>query len=153
MSNISDVILHPNIFNTSRSNVSLELWNRGNTVTTVYNNIIHKTIYSSSPSNYLEPKSAAYTGCTASGTYNNGWNLYCSPNSQGSTVFFAALGNRTPNAGTIVDIGSGGGGFYWLAGPNDASHAYYMDFRSNYVYTNYINTRAYGFSLRSTSEQ
>ncbi len=146
--NSKDVILYPNKFNISDWSTSLELWNKGNVVTTVNNNGVHKTIYSASPNSYVEPMAAAFTGFKASGPYNNGWNLYCLPNSQGSTIFFAALGNRQPDTGTIVDVR--GGGFYWLAGPAVNSLAYYMDSRQNYVITQQPNLRHFGFSLRSS---
>lgn len=66
-----------------------------------------KTIYSPSPSRYVEPKSAAFTGFTStggntstasqynvSGSYNHGWNFYTDGWKTGGTIFFVALGYR-----------------------------------------------------------
>ena len=67
-------------------------------------NKVYKTIYSPSPTSYVEPRTAAFTGFTTNGGYttsisdfnvnssfNNGWNFYCQTNHQGGTIFFSAL--------------------------------------------------------------
>lgn len=130
-------IQHPNIFyfiingSWSSSN-SLEFWNFGNTATNNNNNYVYKTIYSPSPSGYVEPRTAAFTGFTLSGTnsstgnvnsaFNKGWKFYCQPNYQGATIFLQALGFRdiyngrvnTTNAGSIMEANTSG--IYWSAG-------------------------------------
>ena len=138
-------IQHPNIFyfvlDASWSSYnSPEFWNKGNTDVTVNNNKIYKTIYSPSPADYAEPKTAAFTGFTTTGVYsanvsnlniasifNKGYKFYCQPNKMGNIIFFSALGIRdtysarvnTSNAGAVASVC--GGGAYWSAGPTATS--------------------------------
>lgn len=149
---IKDIILHPNMFNVSSGNESLELWNKGNTATTLNNNSVNKTIYSPSPQNYSEPKSAAYTGFTisnVSGSYNKGWNFYCQINNIGPTIFMAALGYRLYNSGGITNVGITG--HYWSTGTSSGSYGHYVDFNSTRV-IQYDSFRSHGLFLRPAYE-
>ncbi len=162
--------LHPNVFyfaqNASWStNNSSEFWNKGNTVITVNNNKVLKTIYSPSPYDFIEPMTGAFTGFTktgdwttnsnqfnVSGIFNKGWNFYCFPDFVGSTIFFPALGIKDiNNNATLSDIANGG--FYWSAGPSSStSCARYFGFYPGRIGAQYENGRSSGFSLRSVSE-
>ena len=168
-------IQHPNVFyfviDGSWSSVnSLEYWNKGNTVTTVNNNTVYKTIYTPSPSSFSEAKTAVFTGFTSSGGnqssgfnvsggFNKGWNFYCQPNATGGTTFFSALGFRdvfsgrvnTSNGGAVVFVS--GNGYSWSAGPSSTStYARFLHFYSGGVYPQYEIGRAYGFAVRPVSE-
>ena len=146
---IKDVILYPYKFNTSTGNGSLELWNKGNTIGTVNNNTIYKTIYSPSPANYVEPKSAAYTGFSQSnstGGFNKGLNFYSYPNSTGPTIFFPALGYYNNSLAYVNTMAT-----YW-AGPASATSATHLGFDASNLYTNFENPRTYGFSIYPVSE-
>ncbi len=168
-------ILHPNIFYfvldaSWSSDNKFDFWNKDNTVGTNNNNTVKKTIYSPSPTSFSEPKTAAFTGFTSSGSYqssgfnvsggfNKGWNFYSQLNFQGNTVFFSALGFRDVNSGR-VNTSNGGdvayvssNGVYWSAGPSGLGiYARYLYFHSSYVSPQNENSRAYGFSIRPTSE-
>ena len=159
------VILHPNIYyiGDSWSSVnSLEYWNKGNTVTTNNNNPVYKTLYSPSPTGFVEPKTAAFTGFTSSGgnqtsgfnvsgSFNKGWNFYCQPNATGGTVFFSSLGYRAYNTGAVAYVS--GYGVYWSAGPSGTpTFARLLDILPGYVYPQDEYSRASGFSVRSASE-
>lgn len=153
-------IQHPNIFYLSDSWSSTnkyDFWNFGNTVGTTNNNTVYKTIYSPSPCNYVEPKTAALTGFTTtggntstpnqfnvSGGFNRGWNFYCNPNFIGNIMFFPALGTRISNTGVIGAVG--GAGYCWFAGPAvTATNAHLLYFDPGYVTPQNEGGRAYGF--------
>lgn len=162
----STAIQHPNIiYSTSwSSNYSLDNWNNGNTVRTINNNPVKKTIYSPSPIGFSEPKTAAFTGFTTtggtttntsqfnvSGGFNKGWNFYCQPMFQGSTIFFSALGFRIVNTCAISAFG--GVGFYWSAGPSSSTnYALHLYFDSGLMLPRYEYPRASGFSVRPVLE-
>jgi hypothetical protein len=166
-------IQHPNIFyfvlDSSWSlNSSLEYWNKGNTATSANNNAVSKTIYSPSPSYFVEPNTAAFTGFTSSGgnsssglnvngSYNNGFNFFCYPNNQGSTIFIPGLGFRDVYSGRVNVSTSGSifytstNGRYWTSGPSSASkQALSLDFVYNFVYTQGGNYIGDGMSLQPT---
>ena len=136
---IKDGIMRPNMFNNSY-NSSYELWNKGNTVTTVNNNTIHKTIYSPSPTGYLEPKTAAFTGFSISGGngawpsgnimggYKQGYTFYCQPNAIGGTVFFNAFGMMS--GGTYSTLPC----YYSAAGPADGNYGRYLGFDTTNIF-------------------
>lgn len=167
-------IQHPNIFyftDGAWSSInSLEYWNKGNIATTVNNNTVYKTIYSPSPTSYVEPKSAVFTGFTSSGgnssggfnvsgSFAKGWNFYCQPNFAGNTIIFSALGIRDSYSGRVNAItggtifGLGGSGLYWSAGPSGTStYVRLIDFASDHVNPQNIDRRDYGVTLRSVSE-
>lgn len=149
-SNMKDLIQHPNMFNTSTLNVYLDLWNKGNSVTTLNNNVVNKTIYSSSPVNYSEPKAAAFTGFTSSnvsGSFNAGYNFYCNPNQTGSTIFFSALGYLVYNSNAIIRVNTQGN--YWTANPYSASSGRDFQFNSGSISEQITDIYSYGFPIRA----
>lgn len=153
---LKDLTLYPYKGNSSNAygNYSLELWNKDNTLKTVNNNAVHKTIYDPSPAGYVLPKSAAFTGFSTSnvsGGWSNGWNFYCQLNKTGGTIFFPAFGYRDGGYSAVVNVS--GYGFFWSAGPSStSSYARNWYFNSGDVNPQYEIDRAYGFSVRSASE-
>ena len=100
---------------------SNEMWNKGNTLTTLNNNVVNKTIYDPCPSNYKIPRSAAFTYCNSSGgdqnenfnvsgSFNKGWYFYTNGWQTGTTYFLPALGNRENGL-----TGVGGAGNYFVS--------------------------------------
>jgi len=154
-------IMHPNIMyvsNSWSSNNSLEFWNKGNSVSTYNNNQVYKTIYSPSPTGFVEPKSAIFTGFTysgansgsvsgfnVSGSFNKGWNFYSQPNSSGTTILFYAFGWRSWNSGQVGLVNNRGN--YWSSGP-----ARDLYFDSGNVWPQYGDLRSYGFTSWSVLE-
>ena len=157
-------------YNTGADNY--ELWNKGNVVTTYNNNTVYKTIYSPSPSLFIEPHIAAFTGFTTtggntnnvgqfcvSGPFSRGWYLYCQPNSSGSTIFWWATGYRDVFSGR-VNNNTGGSlnfiltdGLYWVAGPSTTlQYARFFGFNSGAVYPQNENARCFGFEIQSVYE-
>ena len=160
-------ILHPNIFyfviDASWSSYnSLEFWNKGNTDVTVNNNPVKKTIYSPSPTGFVEPKAMSFSGFTTSniyGVFSNGYNFYSNFNGTGITIFFAALGMRDvysgrmgiSNAGTITLYGSDGD--YRTSDPTaKTTNAYYLHFYLGYVGPHDEFGRADGWATRAVLE-
>ncbi len=154
-------IMHPNIMyvnNSWSSNNSLEFWNKGNGVSTYNNNQVYKTIYSPSPTGFVEPKSAIFTGFTysgansasvsgfnVSGSFNKGWNFYSQPNSNGTPILFCAFGWRHCDTGKVDLVNNRGN--YWSSGP-----ARDLYFDSGNVWPQYGDYRAYGFTSWSVLE-
>ena len=152
--NIKDNILNPDKFNISTGNSSLELWNKGNNLTTVNNNTVHKTIYSMSPSNYVEPRSAAYTGFTnsnISSTYDYGVYYFTNPNATGNTIYFYTSGYRQ-GANSYMENWHYYG-HYWTAGPADSAHgiSFCLYPTSTYTVAN-TDIRYHGFDMRCVLE-
>ena len=172
-------IQHPNIFyfviDGSWSLVDdLEYWNKGNITTTANSNTVYKTIYSPSPTGYIEPKSIAFTGFTTtgentvnsgqynvSGAFNKGWNFYSLPNFQGSTIFFSTLGLRDVTSSRVSTVTAGMptsiyiDGSYWTANPSSLhskARVFSGQGNNNGVYPLGENYRGYGMSLRSVLE-
>lgn len=151
---------------------NLEYWNKDNVVTTNNNNKIYKTVYSPSPTGFVDPSTAAFTGFTTtgsivftnsgfnvSGSFNKGWNFYSQPNSQGYLIFLYALGTRdvyngrvnNTTAGTVALVGSGGN--YWSAGPSGTNiYARSIGFNSGLVNPQSEDGRSSGRNLRPVSE-
>lgn len=160
-------IQHPNIFyyvldaSWSSTN-SLEFWNKGNAATTVNNYPVYKTIFSPSPTGYVEPRTAAFTGLTLSninGTFNNGYSFFCNPNRTGVTIFFPILGIRDAYSGRVNNSTAGyisltdSHALYHSAGPS--TNAYYCHIfmsYNNYSNTQYEYIRAYGCTSRPVLE-
>ena len=142
--NINDVILHPNIVNTSSGNSSLELWNKNNTLTNVNSNKVYKTIYDPNPVGYIMPKISAFSGFTSnSGGYNQGYYFYSNHN--GETVFFNALGIINPANGSVAQTDQG---YYYSADPASSSECYFLRFFNGVITPTFVLTRALGFSVR-----
>ena len=168
-------ILHPNTFYINNadgwsSNYKYDFWNYGNTDVSNNNNPVKKTIYSPSPTDYAEPKTAAFTGFTlsggsatsgfnVSGSFSKGWYFYCQPNFTGTTIFFYGIGFRDvysgrvnlSTTGSVAKVNTYGG--YWTAGPgSNATLAHNLDFDSGGIDPQYEFFRAYGMSVRSVAE-
>ena len=133
---IKDLILHPNKYNINYTSTYLELWNKGNSVTTVNDNHVYKTIYDPNPYLYEMPTSAAFSGFTSSnkiGIYNMGWHFYCNYDGTGPTMFMSAMGVRYP------DVGYYNYGVYQTSTPSSSTTCINLNFGAEYIYTN--NTR------------
>ena len=165
-------ILYPyNMYYVYNSNWStstnIEYWNKGNSVMTVNNNKIYKTIYSPSPTNYAEPKSAAFTGFTTTGgntttssqfnitgPFNSGWNFYSEPNFSGLTVFFQALGYRATDTGkTAYILGVSTRCCYWTASPASNTTFRLLTAESNSVYPITLWDQCAGANIRPVLDQ
>ena len=144
-----------------------DYWNKNFTTAVDANNYTTlKTIYSPSPSGYVEPKTAAFTGFTStggnstnssqfnvSGIWNRGWNFYTNGWKTGNTIFFDGLGYRdTYNGATGAVVSVGGGGVFWASGASSASHGRFLIFNSGGVYPQRTDFRSFGFSVRSVKE-
>ena len=144
---------------------SYQLWNKNFTSAVgVNNDATLKTIYSPSPSGYVEPKTAAFTGFTStggdtsnssqfnvSGSFNLGFYFYTNGWKTGSTIFFYGLGYRaTPNGGFVVSIGAEGN--FWSSGASSTTEGRNLTVNSGYVFPQRSNGRSYGFSVRSVKE-
>lgn len=141
---IKDNILHPYKYNLSTGNTSLELWNKGNTAMDVNSNTVSKTIYSPSPNNWGEPKSAAFNSLKVNGYY-----LACNIENSGIQIYFPPLGWREiVYGGIIYNVGTGC--TYWYVSPYNTSNAWYMQLDKALIQS--ANSRGYGFPLRSVSE-
>ena len=66
----------------------------------------------------------------------------------GNSIFLPAAGGRFRES--LFNVGSYG--YYWSAGPSNTTYGRNLSFYSSYVYPQYYNSRAYGFSVRSVSE-
>lgn len=95
----------------------LEFWNKGNTLSTLNNNPVHKTIYDPCPSGYNLPSNGAFTLITSTGNYtnvqsqynvsggwNNGYHMFTEGWQSGQTMYLPALGYRD----NASDTGIGG---------------------------------------------
>ena len=149
------------------SSHSFQFWNKNFTSDSgITNAATAKTIYSPSPSGYVEPKTAAFTGFTStggnttnssqfnvSGIWNRGWNFYTNGWKTGNTIFFDALGYRdTYNGATGAVVLVGGGGLFWASGASSASLGRFLDFYSGVVNPQGAGGRSYGFSVRPVKE-
>ena len=142
------------------SSHSYQFWNKNFTSDSgITNAATAKTIYSPSPSGFVEPKTAAFTGFTStggntenssqlnvSGSFNQGFFFYTNGWKTGSTVFFDALGNRDTYSGRSSGTGAvvfvGGEDGFWASGASSASLGRLLYFRSGSV----------GFSVRPAKD-
>jgi hypothetical protein len=146
---------------------SYQFWNKNFTSDPgITNAATAKTIYSPSPSGFVEPKTAAFTGFTStggnttnssqfnvSGSFTKGWNFYTNGWKTGNTIFFDALGYRdTYNGATGAVVLVGGEGHFWASGASSASNGRFLGFCSGYVNPQFAHIRSYGFSVRSVKE-
>ena len=149
------------------SSHSYQFWNKNfTTAVGINNDVTLKTIYSPSPSGYVEPKTAAFTGFTStgantnnssqynvSGAWNNGWNFYTNGWKTGSTISFIALGYRNTYKDRTGDIsGVNNEGYFLTAGASSTSEGRSLDFLSFYVMPQRSDIRSCGFSIRSVKE-
>ena len=148
---------------------SYQFWNKNfTTAVGVNNETTLKTIYSPSPSGFVEPKTTAFTGFTStgastnnssqfnvSGSFNQGFFFYTNGWKTGSTVFFDALGFRdtySGRSGTGAVVYFGEVGFFWASGASSASNGRNLNFDSGYVDPQHASNRSYGFSVSSVKE-
>ena len=147
-----------------------DYWNKNFTSDPgITNAAIAKTIYSPSPSGYVEPKTAAYTGITSTGgnttnggqfnvtgTFNNGWTIFTQGWKTGTTLFLKALGFRDSFSGRP----SGKLDIYffnlnyniWSAGASSTinGRSFYTD--PSGLYPQYVHGRSYGLNCHSVLE-
>ena len=149
---------------------SYQFWNKNfTTAATVNNTATLKTIYSPSPSGFVEPKTAAFTGFTStgansssvsqfnvSGSYNRGWHFYTDGWKTGITVFFDALGFRDVYSGRSTGIGAvtevNSSGYYWANGTYSITNSRGLLFGPTVVYAQDGGFVSYGNSCRSVKE-
>lgn len=146
---------------------SYQFWSKNFTAAVgVNNDEIVKTIYSPSPSGYVEPKTAAFTGFTStggntgnssqfnvSGVYNKGYNFYTNGWKTGGTIFFPSLGYRdvyTGGSGGILSVGIDCD--IWSAGALSEYSGRIFGFNSSTMNPQGVLVRSYGFSCRSVKE-
>ncbi len=145
------------------SSHSYQFWNKNFTAAASVNNTeTVKTIYSPSPSGFVEPKTAAFTGFTSTGansttssqfnvngTYYIGWNFYTNSGNN-STIFFEAIGlrNTSDNSKGIVNY-IGGLGYYWTVGASTTANALGLYFGGGHIYPQFSFCRSAGYSIRS----
>ena len=144
-----------------------DYWNKNFTSAVgVNNDATLKTIYSPSPSGYVEPKTAAFTGFTStggnstnssqfnvSGSFTKGYYFYTNGWKTGSTIFFDGLGYRnTYNGATGAVVYVGEVGLFWSAGASSAAGGRGLFFNSGDVTPQNTSGRSYGFSVRSVKE-
>ena len=139
------------------SEASNELWNVGNTLQTVNFNSVTKSVYDPSPAGFRLPETAAFTGFTKDGANGGTRNGTWSDATKGYTfktnnveTYWQACGYRAYDSGSLGSVGSRG--YYWSAGPSNATNGRYLYFNSGYVYPQIFSNRAYGFSVRPVSE-
>nr|MBP7472507.1 hypothetical protein [Prevotella sp.] len=141
---------------------SFEFWNRGNTVATLNNNIVNKTIYSPSPSGYVEPRAASFTGYTYSnttGSYDKGWTFYSNPNRTGATHKMPSIGFRDVENGRVNTVNGGYVNFYgdysgyWTAGPSASGYSFSIFTGYNILDSSHASGgSAFGFFVLPVSE-
>ena len=148
---------------------SYQFWNKNSTTAVGINNeTIVKTIYSPSPSGYIEPKTAAFTGFTStgsnttnggqfnvSGSINKGWSFYTNGWKTGGIIFFPILGFRDvigyrQATGNIIEVGSAG--VFWTVGASSTLNARDMHIGYDAVYPQYEGARSFGFTYRPVKE-
>ena len=149
------------------SSHSYQFWNKNFTSDPgITNAATAKTIYSPSPSGYVEPKTTAFTGFTSaggnttnssqfnvSGSFNQGFYFYTNGWKTGSTIFFDGLGYRdTYNGATGAVVSFGGEGTFWTSGASSASVGRSLYFHSGLVNPQHAGFRSSGFSVRSVKE-
>ena len=152
---IASTIRMPYYFNTDY-NSSLELWNVGNTVTTVNVNPVVKSVYDPSPAGYCLPPSGAAQGWDESGrSYwqgtrgKQGRYVYNLGPAMGNPIFFPSLGRK--ESYSYFDY-VGADGYYWTACPYNVERGYdiYCDY-GNFNPTR-SDPRSRGNSVRPVAE-
>ena len=155
------------------SSHSYQFWNKNFTAAASVNNTATlKTIYSPSPSGFVEPKTAAFTGFTSTGSviynesqlnisssFNKGFYFYTNWWRTGSTIFFDALGFRDVYSGRTTGIGDvalvGIHGSYWSTGASSVSNGCNLSFNSGAVAPQSQDERSFGmpcWSVKNTLE-
>ena len=153
---IAATIRTPHYFNVSTGSPSLELWNVGNTATTVNINPVIKSIYDPSPIGFHIPCLGAFQGWDESGrSYwqntigKQGRYFYQLGPTTGNPIFFPALGYRLGAASlSHVDVWS----WYWSNCPSSSTYAYDLHINGGSINTQNNDIHVYGFSVRPVAE-
>ena len=157
---IATSILNPSTFYKGSANwcslKSDELWNVGENDYNVDFEPITKSVYDPSPAGFRLPETAAFTGFTTNGennkpikgTWNDTTKGYTFTN--GVETYWQACGCRAYNSGSLGHVGSRG--YYWSAGPSDATYGRVLGFGTSYMLPQDSSRRADGFSVRPVSE-
>jgi hypothetical protein len=134
---IKTSILEPFAFNYAIGSTAPDLWNSGNTATTVNVNKVTKTVYDPCPSGFTLPCPGAFQDWNTrvtiqSGTGTSGF-IVASVNNQysGPTLFLPAMGVGSWDSYwgyRILYVGSYG--YYWTAGPSDGNNGRDLRFTS-----------------------
>ena len=144
---------------------SYQFWNKNfTTAVGVNNDETLKTIYSPSPSGFVEPKTAAFTGFTStggntsngsqlntSGSWNAGWYLYTTGWQTGGTIFFDSQGfrdtyNGRSGTGNIINYGQEG--LFWTVGALNSAYGYAFSAGSGGICPRDEKLRSYGLECR-----
>ena len=131
------------------SQSSNELWNVGNSATSVNFNSVTKSVYDPSPAGFRLPETAAFTGFPSNGTWNGNTKGYTFTTNSVNT-YWQACGYRQYQTGSLKSVGSGSN--YWSAGPSESTKGLNLNFGSSNVNPKGSDYRAYGFSVRPVSE-
>lgn len=141
VNDIKTTILEPFAFNESTGITTLDLWNSGNTATTVNTNKTIKTVYDPCPAGFTLPCTAAFQDWNKRTTINAGTGIsgftISSVNNQtsGPTLFLPALGYSywRPGYGYYLE-NVGAQGRYWTAGPASTVNGWDLVFTTSGSY-------------------
>ena len=170
---IANTIKNPHTFNTSSGmdNLYYNLWDTscnetsGNLLNTARFLPAIKSVYDPCPPGFCLPPNGAFTGFTRSGnnsnipselnvlgSFNKGWHFrtVLKDESGGETIFFHALGYRTPNGDVLLDVGSRG--LYWSSVSYDTVYGDYFDLLPASVGPLYSDPSVYGHAIRPVKE-
>ena len=135
---------------------ALDLWNVGNSVTTLNYNTVTKSVYDPSPAGFRLPETAAFTGFSYDGVNSNppnsSWDdlnkMWCFTTGIVNT-YWHTCGYLHPD-GWLGGVGERGQ--YWVSGPISDTGARYMYIDKNAVTPHDSNYRTHGLSVRPVSE-
>lgn len=135
---------------------ALDLWNVGNSVTTLNYNTVTKSVYDPSPAGFRLPETAAFTGFSYDGVNSNppnsSWDdlnkMWCFTTGIVNT-YWHTCGYLHPD-GWLGGVGERGQ--YWVSGPISDTGARYMYIDKNAVSPHDSNYRTHGLSVRPVSE-
>jgi hypothetical protein len=121
-----------------------ELWNKGNTLYTMNNNSVYKTIYDPLPFNYKLPCPAAFSGFSSgSSGYNKGNYFYTGVG--GNTIFIPSIGDRKYADGSIQEYDLVGD--YLTSGPANSNHSIFLYSTQGTTRVNEVNCKAFAFPI------
>ena len=128
------------------------MWSVNNTLSTMNDNVVNKTVYDPSPVGFTIPASSAWRGFTTTnrvGLFSAGWYLSL-PNS--NTTFYPALGIRNNGTGILSSVTIGG--YYWSAMPSGNAQSRTISFtESGFSMFNATSPRSTGCSVRCVLEK
>lgn len=158
-------IQKPDVFFTSpdkkdwNNTTYYDFWNStNNTLTTMNDNEVLKTIYDPSPVRFKMPAPNAYTGFRNGNTgyvplYEGSWDAgyyFKTGLINPSSIFFRANGYRSYLDGSLMAVTKQG--LYWLSGAQTEEKAYHLLFQDKNVAPAYYNLRSNGFPVCPVSE-